>query len=440
MSKITLQDTSKIDLGSEGRPATKLYGPLPNIKASESDKTLRDGLTNLCRVSVLSATFWRDSDSEADLILSTVVAAGYTTFAEAAVRAQSKFFWPDFCCSICWFNTVCFVLCIKNFPTNRALALSLTISFNGVSPALYTLIANAISSTDSSSLYLVLNSLVPLVTSFAALIPILRQPPLEPLSTKAARRDSLIFLLLNILAVFTGLYLLFFNSISSSAYTARLLFSGAILLLVFPLGIPGIVFAREWARCTIHTSFRLEGSGFNLVEVDDLELHKELLGRENYNDNGNGDVGYNMAEKEGCCEKAIVKDQLTVLGEEHPAHLLIRRCDFWLYYVAYFCGGTIGLVYSNNLGQIAQSLGNSPKATTLVTLNLLNPPPAELGKLKRHAKSPAEFFKLFLFNLHRGTLICPPVKTELRRVQLTEGCPFRIKDCENKYLFATNVE
>ncbi|KAF9590298.1 hypothetical protein IFM89_032306 [Coptis chinensis] len=273
-------------------------------------------------------------------------------------------------CSICWFNTICFVLCIKKFPTNRALALSLTISFNGVSPALYTLIANAISSTDSSSLYLVLNSLVPLVTSFAALIPILRQPPLEPLSTEAARRDSLIFLLLNILAVFTSLYLLFFNSISSSAYTARLLFSGAILLLVFPLGIPGIVFAREWARRTIHTSFRLEGSGFNLVEVDDLELHKELLGRENYNDNGNGDVGYNMAEKEGCCEKAIVKDQLTVLGEEHPAHLLIRRCDFWLYYVAYFCGGTIGLVYSNSLGQIAQSLGNSPKATTLILSRL----------------------------------------------------------------------
>ncbi|KAE8677499.1 hypothetical protein F3Y22_tig00111506pilonHSYRG00113 [Hibiscus syriacus] len=38
-------------------------------------------------------------------------------------------------CSICWFNTVCFVLCIKNFPANRALALSLTVSYNGVSAA-----------------------------------------------------------------------------------------------------------------------------------------------------------------------------------------------------------------------------------------------------------------------------------------------------------------
>lgn len=62
------------------------------------------------------------------------------------------------------------------------------------------------------------------------------------------------------------------------------------------------------------------------------------------------------------------KDQLAMLGEEHSARALVRRMDFWLYFVAYFCGGTIGLVYSNNLGQIAQSLGHGSKTTTLVTL------------------------------------------------------------------------
>ncbi|KAL5698627.1 hypothetical protein ACHQM5_029639 [Ranunculus cassubicifolius] len=273
-------------------------------------------------------------------------------------------------CSICWFNTVCFVLCIKNFPTNRALALALTVSFNGVSPALYTLLANAISSKDDS-LYLALNSLLPLFTSFIALIPILRQPPLDPLSPEAARRDSIIFLVLNILAVFTGLYLLLLNSITPTVFMARLLFTGAILLLALPLGIPGIVFAREWARRTIHSSFRIEGSGFNLVEVDDLELHKELLGRDNSFNDGDKIDGPDITEdnkEEVCCENVLETDQLTVLGEEHPAHVLVHRWDFWLYYFAYFCGGTIGLVYSNNLGQISQSLGDSPKAKTLVTI------------------------------------------------------------------------
>ncbi|KAK6129832.1 hypothetical protein DH2020_036418 [Rehmannia glutinosa] len=57
-----------------------------------------------------------------------------------------------------------------------------------------------------------------------------------------------------------------------------------------------------------------------------------------------------------------------MLGEEHKAGMLVRRLDFWLYYVAYFCGGTIGLVYSNNLGQIAQSLGHSLLNAKLITI------------------------------------------------------------------------
>ncbi|KAA8515752.1 hypothetical protein F0562_018637 [Nyssa sinensis] len=271
-------------------------------------------------------------------------------------------------CSICWFNTVCFVLCIRNFPANRPLALSLSISFNGVSAALYTLIANAINSSDDT-LYLLLNALIPLITSVVALVPILRQPPPQALPTDAIRRDSVIFLFLNILAVFTGLYLLLLNSLSSNASTARILLAGALLLLVFPLGTPGIVYAREWARRTIHSSFRFEGSSFNLVDIDDLELHKELMGSEASSTSNiwNGSP-YSSREKEWCCGNTLLKDQLIVLGEEHSARLLVRRWDFWLYYIAYFCGGTIGLVYSNNLGQISQSLGYGTQTSSIVTL------------------------------------------------------------------------
>ncbi|KAL7238312.1 hypothetical protein ACSBR2_004423 [Camellia fascicularis] len=273
-------------------------------------------------------------------------------------------------CSICWFNTVCYVLCIKNFSANRPLALALSISFNGVSAALYNLIANAINSSEDT-LYLLLNALVPLITSVAALPPLLRQPPIQSLPADAVSRDSLIFIYLNILAVFTGLYLLLLNSLSSNAITARILLAGAVFLLVIPLGTPGIIYARDWARRTIHSSFRFEGSRFNLVDVDDLELHKELIGSgissaDDTTLNGNNALG--LREKRGCCVDLIEKDQLTVLGEEHPAKWVVRRRDFWLYYLAYFCGGTIGLVYSNNLGQISQSLGYSSQTSSIVTL------------------------------------------------------------------------
>lgn len=278
-------------------------------------------------------------------------------------------------CSICWFNTVCFVLCIRNFPVNRSLALALTISFNGVSAALYTLVANALDG--SSSTYLLLNATLPVLASAAALLPILRQPPahLLLLSPDATRRDSHVFLLLNVIAFLTGLYLLLFNSVSSNSFIARLLFAGAILLLLIPLCIPGVVCAREWARRTIYSRLATRN--------DDFELRKQLVGGTNIsisvnerNESDNNNDGVVEEERRQlslqrwwcCCEGVMEKNRLAAIGEEHSVKRLIGRIDFWLYYVAYFCGATVGLVYSNNLGQIAQSLGRESKTTMLVTV------------------------------------------------------------------------
>ncbi|KAI3453924.1 hypothetical protein Pfo_010587 [Paulownia fortunei] len=276
-------------------------------------------------------------------------------------------------CSICWFNTVCFVLCIKNFPSNRPLALSLTVSFNGVSAALYNLAVRSLNPS-SSAVYLLLNALVPLFTSIVALIPILRQPPVDPLASDVVKRDQLTFLKLNLLAVITGLYLLFLHP--SNSLMACFLFAGAIFLLILPLGIPGIIYARDWFKRTIYSSIRLDGSGFILVDAEDLELHKELLSRDSsvpngltYHANIDGMSTQNTGADEGCsCATVIKKDQLVMLGQEHKARMLVRRLDFWLYYLAYFFGGTIGLVYSNNLGQIAQSLGHSLMNSKLITI------------------------------------------------------------------------
>ncbi|KAH0850442.1 hypothetical protein HID58_095489 [Brassica napus] len=228
----------------------------------------------------------------------------------------------------------------------------------------------------SPELYLLLNALIPLVISFAAIILILRQPPFEPLPLDGVRRDSLMFLLLNILAALNGVYLLLFESNSSDVTSAGLLFGGAIILLILPLCIPGLVIARNWYLRTIHASFRLEGSGFILVDLDELELHIWMLAQEADRESYqflNEDVVRNtvktIAAEEGDADELLItRGQLEVLGTEHSLKQLLCRVDFWLYYVAYFCGGTIGLVYSNNLGQIAQSLGQSSKTTTLVTL------------------------------------------------------------------------
>ncbi|KAL2544431.1 Major facilitator superfamily protein [Forsythia ovata] len=270
-------------------------------------------------------------------------------------------------CSICWFNTVCFILCIKNFPSNRPLALSLTVSFNGLSAAFYNLAAKSLNPS-STTLYLLLNALIPLFTSVAALFPILCQPPVDALSSDAVKRDQFIFIVLNSWAVVTGFYLLFLHSLNAS--TARFLFTGAMFLLVLPFGIPGVIYAKDWFHSTIYSNFPLQGSGFILVDANDLELHKELLSQRNNVDDSAVRVisRQNTGASEGySCETVMKKDCLMVLGEEHKARMLLRRLDFWLYYIAYLCGGTIGLVYSNNLGQIAQSLGYYSLTSRLIT-------------------------------------------------------------------------
>ncbi|KAK1286383.1 hypothetical protein QJS10_CPB20g01150 [Acorus calamus] len=64
-----------------------------------------------------------------------------------------------------------------------------------------------------------------------------------------------------------------------------LLFGGAILIL--PLCVPGVICAREWARRTITSSFCINGdaSGFNVVYIDELELHKCLLSKADEEEN-----------------------------------------------------------------------------------------------------------------------------------------------------------
>jgi hypothetical protein len=73
-------------------------------------------------------------------------------------------------------------------------------------------------------------------------------------------------------------------------------------------------------------------------------------------------------------EEVVEKDQGVELehgegqGEEVGGLRLLRRFDFWLYFFSYMFSGTLGLVFLNNLGQIAESRRLSDPST-LVSLS-----------------------------------------------------------------------
>ncbi|KAI3681158.1 hypothetical protein L6452_35942 [Arctium lappa] len=271
--------------------------------------------------------------------------------------------------SITWFNTVCFLLCIENFPENWPLAVSLSVSFNGVTAALYNVIVKKLSPNNKNTSYLILNAVIPLITATAALVPILQQPESQKdhqIDESVNKDDAYIFVCMYILAAVTGLYLYFVGPASQN------IFHVALLLVVLPLVLPKTVYALKRVYLALQSERHPgEGPSYNLVELKHQEEDSE-------------GPSYNLVEMKHQEERSeessifnntlcgfhgiLEKDRLRVLGEEHTAKVLVTRCDFWLYYVAYFCGGTIGLVYNNNLGQICQSLGYISETKALVTV------------------------------------------------------------------------
>jgi hypothetical protein len=179
------------------------------------------------------------------------------------------------------------------------------------------------------------------------------------------------------------LYLLFLNSVSTDTLTACVILAGAIALLILPLCVPGVIFAREWAQQTIYSSFHIHVPDTpplqSFILSNNNELNKPLITvrTEQVESNGHsaqGKTGFFRSKLwfTGCwfrCYNILIeRKKLVMLGEEHSAKSLVARPDFWFYYTAYFCGATVGLVYSNNLGQIAESLNLDSDLTMILAV------------------------------------------------------------------------
>lgn len=288
--------------------------------------------------------------------------------------------------SICWLNTVGFILCIEHFTTRKAMALGLSTSYNGLSAALYTLIVKAIS-LDDESLYLLLNAVLPLIICYIVLIFIRKSPSMEDSESESIGDDERVtFITLNIIAVALGLYLVvneFLSFESTSSY--RLYAIGMVLLLVAPICIPGGIYIRglrknRFAAIGFQGDYSKisddsGGLGKQFLSIDEdrvLQENELEFGDEVVHEGSAGKIDYadNNAE---ICNNVFTRIRLfwsrsqPSIGQEHNVFQLLRSVDFWLYFFMYFCGATVGLVYSNNLGQIAQSRGHS-NATVFVSL------------------------------------------------------------------------
>lgn len=243
--------------------------------------------------------------------------------------------------SICWINTACYIVAINSFPANRQVAVGITASYQGLSGKIYTDMVNSFfnsSRGDAASGYLLLNSLVPLVACLVT-APMLMRHGGDNKTTSSSKDVKVGFIVLFGVTIATGIYAVATSLLSAPAV---LVLVGIALFLLAPIAIPIGVGFKELisSRKTQQQVHDLEApEKFEIVEEDHTKEEEEEF------------------------EKALVG-----VKEEVEWTQLWKKLDFWIYFGLYLFGPTVGLVFMNNLGQIAESRG-STATSSLVALS-----------------------------------------------------------------------
>ncbi|KAK0597530.1 hypothetical protein LWI29_026219 [Acer saccharum] len=260
--------------------------------------------------------------------------------------------------SICWINTVCYVVTIKNFPFDRQVAVGITTSYLGLSAKIYTDFVNAFysSPTERANAYLLFNSIFPLIVC------VISAPLVREINVQKSRSMKGGFILMFFITMGTGIYAIIgsFGSVSSRLSPLKNLIGMGVFLIAPLVMIP----VEEKSREAVKSWFKRETTKVHnntcATEVINLGV-VESHGVVKEEDHVQEDVMISDNDDHEVQEEIVAKEEIGV-------KLMVMRVDFWLYFLVYFLGATIGLVFLNNLGQIAESRG-FPGTSSLVSLS-----------------------------------------------------------------------
>ncbi|KAJ4782328.1 Major facilitator superfamily protein [Rhynchospora pubera] len=246
---------------------------------------------------------------------------------------------------ICWINTVCYLICIGNFSSDSRVAVGISTSYQGLSAKVYNVIANGVftKTKPKAKSYLLLNAIVPMIVTIFV-TPFLR------VRKATKERTNSAFLFMFVITLVTGMCAVFM-SIRGFSSKKRMIILGVLLvsLLLIPVGI----ILREIMRKILRDK---KENWIHDLRIEDVESVIET--------------------KEEREDEVVVPISIPVSvqfveqreSEEVGAMKMLKKGDFWLYFMSYMFSGTLGLVFLNNLGQIAESRGLS-ETSTLVSLS-----------------------------------------------------------------------
>jgi Nodulin-like len=251
---------------------------------------------------------------------------------------------------ICWINTVCYIICIRNFNSDSRVAVGISTSYLGLSAKLYTVIAHAFfpKAKSLAKSYLLLNAIVPMIVT------ILVTPSLRILKSTKERTNSA-FLFMFVITLATGVCAVV-GSIGTKSYgSSKEHMISLGVLLASPMLVPVGISLRNTMRNILRDK---KENRIHDLRIEDVESAKEMK------EEGEEEVVLEVVPVSVPVQVQAIEEKEC---EEVGGMQMLKKMDFWLYFMSYMFSATLGLVFLNNLGQIAESRGLSD-ASTLVSL------------------------------------------------------------------------
>lgn len=314
------------------------------------------------------------------IIASTLGFIGYgVQFLYVSKLVSSLSYWQVFGLSvlagnsICWINTVCYIVVIRNFPSSRQIAAGISTSYIGLSAKFFTDVVDAVCPHSSqlrrAKAYLLLNTVLPVVVCVIA-APIARA---IDVCEKERKKESG-FIAMFVITIATGIYgvMSSLRSDPSQVWMVINVIIMLVLVMLAPLAIP--LGAGLKARRCILMSKEERVHDFPIKDqLHDRSRDHDQLGSSNHHVEEGILLG---VEEEAVNNVAAAasqvcqthNNQVPAAKEEIGFKAMVRKLDFWLYFLVYFLGATLGLVFFNNLGQISESRGYS-RTSSLVSLS-----------------------------------------------------------------------
>ncbi|KAH0457287.1 hypothetical protein IEQ34_012602 [Dendrobium chrysotoxum] len=238
---------------------------------------------------------------------------------------------------ICWINTVCYLICIRNFSLESPVAVGISTSYVGLSAKLYTALVDSIFHPEhdqKAKAYLLLNAVCPVLVASVV------SPMLRVADSRKDTRSNGAFVLMFVIAIATGTCSVLgsIRSASSGIWSREHMISLGVLLIA-PVMVP--VFAKF--REGIENKKENRVYDFTIDEVGGEDRVVVAVRKNEGDDDGE------VKEQIGC-------------------RLMLRKINFWLYFFSYMFSATLGMVFLNNLGQITESRGLS-HTSSLVSLS-----------------------------------------------------------------------